>query len=152
MPLINTASQRILAAMKSRIQVSSQLKSINTYIEASYFNRVRLALLRLESPLRIQLASMRGLDIILDHHEWVCVDRAINDLPTMAWTDFDTGNRGGIHQPVSCQLRFFHNHADLICGSVLQLVERNLQDRLARIKPVQQQPSVVYLGSHSHFQ
>lgn len=133
--------------MKSRIQVSSQIKSIPTYIEATYFNRVRLALLRLESPLRIQLASMRGLDIILDRHEWVCVDRAVNDLPTMAWTDFDTRGRTGIHQPVSCQLRFFHHHADLICGSVLQLVERNLQERLSRIRPIQQPPSIVYLSS-----
>lgn len=138
--------------MKSRIHVSTQIKSIPTYIEASYFNRVRLALMRLESPLRIQLANMRGLDIILDHHEWVCVDRAINDLPTMAWTDFDTGNRGGIHEPVSCQLRFFHNHADLICGSVLQLVERNLQERLAKIRPPQQQPSIVYLGRRYQYQ
>lgn len=89
---------------------------------------------------------MRGLDIILDDHEWVCVDRAMGDMPTLAWTDFDMSLRTGLHQPVTCQLRFFHNHADLICGSILHLVDRNLEEKLIINKPYTPQPSVTYLS------
>lgn len=123
--------------MKSRLHDVPVLKAVSSYIEAYYFNRVRLALCRHSNPLRVELVNLRGLDVILTDDEWICVDRTLNDLPIFAWTDFEYKTRADLRAPVPCQLRFFHNHADLICGSVLDLLNRHLertlkQDRTAR--------------------
>lgn len=133
--------------MRSRLNDVPALKIIPSYVEATYYNRVRLALMRLGNPLRIELINTRGLDIILTDDEWVCVDRSVGDTPSLAWTGFDATERTGLHRPVSCQLRFYHSHADLICGTILDLVHRHIEKRLAVTLPVQPQRSVVYLGS-----
>jgi hypothetical protein len=112
-----------------------------------YYNRVRLALSRLENPLRIELINLRGLDIIIDDEAWVCVDRTLNDLPIFAWTDFENAARKSLYEPVQCRLRFYHNHADLICGTVLDLIHRNLDNRLAKSSDSFQPASISYLRS-----
>jgi len=88
-------------------------------IDGARYNQVRLGLLRLENPLRLKLTGLRGMDIILDDTTWVCVDRTMYDLPVLAWTDFENSNRNGLHEPVHCQLHFYHIHADLIIETVL---------------------------------
>jgi len=88
-------------------------------IDGARYNQVRLGLLRLENPLRLKLTGLRGMDIILDNHAWVCVDRTMYDLPVLAWTDFEYADRNGLHEPVHCQLHFYHIHADLIIETVL---------------------------------
>jgi hypothetical protein len=137
--------------MRSRVSDVPALKTIPSYIEATYYNRVRLALMRLGNPLRIELMNMRGLDIIITDHEWVCVDRTIGDMPTLAWTGFESAARAGLHRPVACQLRFFHNHADLICGTVLDLVHRHIEKRLAANLPAHQHRKVIYLSAQQQF-
>lgn len=117
--------------MKSRLNDVPILKAVSSYIDAVYYNRVRLSLLRLDNPLRIELINLRGLDIIIDDDTWVCVDRTLNDLPIFSWTEFELSSRDNLNQPVACQLRFYHNHADLICGTVLDLIHRNLENRLS---------------------
>ena len=77
--------------MKSRLSDVPILKSTPTCIEAMYYNRVRIALTRIDNPLRIELINLRGLDIVIDDEVWVCVDRTLNDLPIFAWTDFERG-------------------------------------------------------------
>lgn len=119
--------------MKPRLYDVPVLKAMSSYIEAHYYNRVRLALCRLGNPLRIELINLRGLDIYLDNDDWVCVDRTLNDSPIFAWTDFESQGRDNLCEPVSCQLRFYHNHADLICGTVLDLVYRNLDTQLSQL-------------------
>ena len=137
--------------MRSRLLDVPALKIIPSYVEATYYNRVRLALMRLGNPLRIELMNMRGLDIIITDQEWVCVDRSIGDMPTLAWTGFEMTAREGLHRPVACQLRFFHNHADLICGTVLDLVHRHIEKRLAATLPAEQHRGVVYLSAHQQY-
>lgn len=138
--------QRIIHRMKSRIHSASQRKSVETLLEAKYYNTVCIALNRLGGPLRIELTNMGGLDIILDEKEWVCVDRNLGDMPTFAWTDFDRSRRQSLHIPISCQLRFFLNHADLMCGTILQLVYRYLTEQLAHIHSAHQPHKILYLG------
>ena len=133
--------------MRSRLLDVPALKIIPSYVEATYYNRVRLALMRLGNPLRIELMNMRGLDIVMTDDEWVCVDRGIGDTPTLAWTGFEATTRNGLHLPVACELRFYHNHADLICGTVLDLVHRHVEKRLASTLPAEHHRKVVYLGS-----
>jgi hypothetical protein len=110
------------------------LKAIPTYIEAAYYNRVRIALNRVNNPLRLALSNLQGLDIVLQDDIWLCVDRSMNDLPILAWTDFNTRSRNSILESVPCQLRFFHSHADLVCGSVLGMAERQIEEQLAQRK------------------
>jgi hypothetical protein len=110
-----------------------------------YYNRVRIALSRLDNPLRIELINLRGLDIVIDDDVWVCVDRTLNDLPIFAWTDFDYSSRTNLFEPVACRLRFYHNHADLICGTVLDLINRNLDSRLLRLQQQTKPSKISYL-------
>ena len=119
--------------MKSRLNDIPIIKSVPSYVGATHFNRVRLSQLRLDESLRLELFSLRGLDIVIDDDAWVCIDRTLGDLPVLAWTDFDKNNRNGLHQPVPCKLRFYHNHADLICGTVLDDLGRILERRLSKL-------------------
>ncbi|MGD8558881.1 MAG: hypothetical protein PVG89_03605 [Gammaproteobacteria bacterium] len=120
--------------MKSRLNDIPIIKSVPSYVGATHFNRVRLSQLRLDKSLRLELFSLRGLDIVIEDDAWVCIDRTLGDLPVLAWTEFDRKNRKGLHQPVPCKLRFYHNHADLICGTVLDDLGRLLERRLAKLR------------------
>ena len=131
--------------MKSRLSDVPILKSTPTFIEAMYYNRVRIGLSRIDNPLRIELINLRGLDIVIDDEAWVCVDRTLNDLPIFAWTDFEYSARKSLFEPIACRLRFYHNHADLICGTVLDLINRNLDARLSRLQEKNKPSSVSYL-------
>lgn len=113
-------------------------------IEADKFNRVRLGLLRLENPLRFALPGLRGMDVIINDKAWICVDRTLYDLPVLAWTEFETLDRMGLHDPVRCKLYHYHVHANVIAGTVLNTVDRLLQERLrSQRNPVA--PCVSYL-------
>lgn len=126
--------------MKSKFNGIPVLKAIPTYIEAVYYNRVRIALNRVNNPLRLALPNLQGLDFILEDDVWMCVDRSMNDLPILAWTDFNTRSRSSILESVPCQLRFFHSHADLVCGSVLGMAERQIEEHLAERKKLKSDP------------
>jgi hypothetical protein len=95
----------------------SRLEALPTYwrgrgeIKAEYFNRARLALLRLGSPLRLPLPRLRGLDLVLTDDCWVCVDRSLNDVPVIAWLDFASHGRISLVAPIACELRHYHAHA-----------------------------------------
>lgn len=131
--------------MRSRLSDVPILKTTPTIIEAMYYNRVRIALSRIDNPLRIELINLRGLDIVIDDEVWVCVDRTLNDMPIFAWTDFEYSARNNLFEPITCRLRFYHNHADLICGTVLDLIYRNLDARLSRLQEQNQPTQVSYL-------
>ncbi len=99
-------------------------------IEAACYNRVRLALLRIENPLRIALARHRGLEIILRDDSWLCVDSLAEDQPVMAWCEFQIHARDNLFEPIVCNLWLYHHCAGLITGSALddlhQVVEQQL--------------------------
>lgn len=135
--------------MKSRLNDIPIIKSVPSYVGATHFNRVRLSQIRLDESLRLELFSLRGLDIIIENDAWVCIDRTLGDLPVLAWTDFDKNNRNGLHQPVPCKLRFYHNHADLICGTVLDDLGRILERRLSKLR-YKSSRKIVYLRRIRH--
>jgi len=80
------------------------MRSLPKSVDAKYYNRVRLALLRLANPLRVSLDALGDADIILADREWLCVDRSRDDLPLLAWRDFEFRERAGLHKPVQCTL------------------------------------------------
>ena len=134
--------------MYSKFNDIPVLKAVPTYIEAAYYNRVRIALNRISNPLRLPLINLQGLDFILQDDVWICVDRSMNDLPILAWTDFNLRDRSSLLASVACQLRFFHSHADLVCGSVLGMAERQIEQQLLRRKkPISEPCDIRYIHS-----
>ncbi len=113
----------------------SRLDSIQPYsthparVPAERYNLVRLALRRLENPIRLQLPRLRTLDLILEDDAWVIVDRSLNDIPIMAWTHFE--NRTSLHDPVCCTQRHYHAHAGVIMASAWKSMDSLLAERLA---------------------
>lgn len=117
---------------KSRLNEIPTLKSLPGTVEAARFNRVRLALTRLENPLRIALPGLRSMDFILENQVWAIVDRNHNDIPVVAWTDFE--HRATLHQPIHCVVRVYHLHADAITEQALQKLDNILTIRLKQNK------------------
>ncbi len=118
--------------MPGTIDTIRTLRVMPKVIEAAHYNQVRLALLRLGNPLRAALPDHRGLEMILDNRQWLCVDSNFEDLPIMAWADFDTREHNrAIHATVPCQLHLYHMHAGLVMGSALDALSRALAEQLA---------------------
>jgi hypothetical protein len=117
--------------MRSRLPNIPVLRSVNATIGAEQFNRTRLALMRLENPLRLVLPGLRGLDMMIERDTWLCIDRTLNDLPVLAWTDFQVAGRG-LHEPVACRSLYFHAYANVIVKTALADVHRILNERLRR--------------------
>lgn len=113
---------------RSRLSDIPTLKTLPATVTAERFNRVRLALRRLENPLRIELPKLRSLDFILEDDMWAIIDRDLNDIPVLAWTDFE--HRTALHQPVPCTLRYYHAHADVVMDKALQRLDEILRARL----------------------
>lgn len=113
---------------RSRLNEIPTLRSRPTAVTAERYNRVRLALLRLENPLRVELPKLRSLDFILENGIWAIVDRDLNDIPVAAWTDF--AHRSSLHHPVQCTLRYYHTHADAIIEKALQKLDEILSAML----------------------
>lgn len=99
-------------------------------IEAATFNQARLALLRVDNPLRVSLKGHRCLDVILSQEQWLCVDSCNNDQPIMAWREFEVQHRDALHQPINCKLYLYHTHAGLIMGTARDCLAQVLTDLL----------------------
>ena len=115
---------------KSRLNDIPTLKSLPATVAVARYNRVRLALKRVENPMRIELPGLRSMDFILEDQVWAIVDRDLNDIPVVAWTDFEP--RSSLHQPVHCTMRIYHLHADAIVEQALEKLDEILE---ARLKP-----------------
>lgn len=135
--------------MKSRIEDVPKLRTVSTEIESIRFNQVRLGLIRLGGPIRMKLPGLRGMDVIIDGQAWVCVDRTLYDLPVLAWTDFRSEHRNGIHEPVQCLLHYYHVHADLITETVLATIVSVLAERMEEKFPARA-PAVFDFQARRH--
>jgi hypothetical protein len=116
----------------SRLNDIPILRTFPGTVAPDRYNRVRLALVRLQNPLRIELPGLRSLDMILENEVWAIVDRDLNDIPVIAWTEFE--RRSALHQPIHCTLRFYHAHGDIILDMALQKLDEILSARLAKIQ------------------
>lgn len=100
-------------------------------VEAADYNLVRLALARLGNPLRLELVGdLCCLEVWLGDDYWLCRDACRGQQPMLAWTSFELAARSGLHQPVACELHFYHHHAGLVMGEVLQSIRGELEARL----------------------
>lgn len=115
------------------------LRTLPKTIEAAYFNRARLALIRVGNPLRLTLPGLRGLEAIVSDDNWLVLDSQGSGNPVLAWCDFEAASRNALHKPVRCQLKLYHIHAGLIMGPALEALQSALQEILApTAQPVSQ--------------
>ncbi len=117
-----------------------------TAMEALYFNRAKLALNRLNSQLRLPIPGLKTLDLIVQENAWIVVDRAFNDVPVIAWSDFDADTRDTLHQPIRCRLRLYHAHASIILGRVLKAMDELLDQRLHQTEAASGSGILVFPG------
>ncbi len=116
-------------AMTRSLQELTPLRSMQKLIEAHCYNHARLALRRASQPVRVSLPRHRCLEVIVEDHGWLCVDSAQDDLPILAWHDFDTTrHNAALHEPVPCQLDLYHMQAGLIMGTALEALDEALAD------------------------
>ena len=102
---------------------------------ASYYNHVQLALKRLGDEIRLSIPKLKHLDLILQKNAWIIVDRALNDVPVVAWTDFETGNRDNLHEPITCKVKHYHANAIMIMNRTLEAMDLLLGEQLAELLP-----------------
>ena len=114
--------------LRSRLDDIPIYSRAPAWIPAARYNRVRLALRRIASPLRVELPGLKHLDLILEDNVWAVVDRVLNDVPVVAWTEF--AHRDDLHTPINCELRYYHAHAELVANRALELCDRLLEERL----------------------
>lgn len=99
-------------------------------LEAAHFNRVQLALKRLGEGLRLEIPGLKTLDLILQRDAWIVVDRAFNDIPVAAWTDFERERPDDLNAPVHCRIRLYHANAGVVLSQVLAEMRRKVAEWL----------------------
>lgn len=105
------------------------IRALPKTIEASCYNRVLLALARFGEPLEVELPALR-MTMRAERRVWLGRS-LINELPLMAWLDFQVMDRG-LHEPVPCRLHLYHFHAGLLAGHVPRCLAAALEERLGR--------------------
>jgi hypothetical protein len=99
-------------------------------VSAKLYNLWRRVKLHFSLPIRIPLEGYRGLVMALEEHEWVVVDERQNDMPVLAWIEFEDQGRDAIHLPVKCKLNHYHFAAEKIRTHSLELMETALEEKL----------------------
>ena len=119
--------------MKSYLDDIPVYASTRSSVSAEHFNLVQIALKRLGSPIRLELPKLRTLDFLLDEETWIIIDRNLNDIPVMAWLDFETKDRS-LHAPLACTLNTYHAHASIIQPRVIEAMTLLLGEKLAELE------------------
>jgi hypothetical protein len=131
--------------MSGRLDDIPVFERKQTTVPAADFNLVQIALNRLGEPLHIPLTVLRSLELILERESWIVVDRDLNDIPILAWTDFQSGGRTTLHAPIPCQLKTYHLHAPVILEQVTAFMEQELETRLSELQKACEIENVVPL-------
>lgn len=117
--------------MNGRLDDIPIYELIESSVAAPNYNQVQIAFKRLGEPIEIPLTGLRHLELILDRDAWIVVDHDMNDIPILAWTDFQVEGRSALHEPVPCYLKTYHMHAKVILKRVTEFMEQELAARLA---------------------
>ena len=120
--------------MKSQLENLPRYSTEDTHLPAAIYNKVKLGLFRIGNPLRFSIHGLRHLEIVIDHETWICRDVSLNDIPVLAWTDFNTSERSNLHNPVPCKLYTYHAHAMLIIDTLLEQLDIELTKKLPQNK------------------
>ncbi|MFQ5468699.1 MAG: hypothetical protein ACE5EH_00185 [Gammaproteobacteria bacterium] len=110
-------------------------------LDANHYNHVHVALNRLGESLRIKIPGLKTLELILLRDAWIVVDRAFNDIPVVAWTDFEADHRSSLHEPINCAIKVFHANAGMILRQAIEKMDVILTEKL--VEGVKEEGSVV---------
>jgi hypothetical protein len=132
--------------MSTRIENVPKLRTVPASIAAELYNTALLTTLRLESPFRIRLTGLRTIDVVINRHTWVCLDRSMYDLPALAWTCINQNNRSALHTPVECELNYYHIHANISAHKVLDNLHSALKEALVSATPNQPGKIITFPG------
>lgn len=116
--------------MRSRLDNIPVYDTRECPIRVQDYNLVKIALKRLGSPIRIEIPNLRSLDFILEDELWVIVDRSLNDVPVIAWLDFQDKGRNSLHKDILCERRTYHTHAMIIVDKALEALQLLLGEKL----------------------
>ena len=103
-------------------------------VDAGYFNQAQIALKRGGQIIRFKIPTLNHLDLIIQNDAWIVVDRVLNDMPVVAWTDFVIEDRDNLHQPVPCEIRIYHFAARMVFQTTLDAMENHLRQSLTEVK------------------
>ena len=116
--------------MYTRHNEIQPLQSTSSNVNAVYYNHVQTALKRINNSLRYHIPTLKHLDLILHEDAWIVVDTVLNDMPILAWTNFEIEHRQNLHEPIKCKIKFFHYAADMIMDKTLEAMELLLGEEL----------------------
>jgi len=102
-------------------------------MDALHYNAVRISLSRFGNPLSLHLASLPGMDILLDDETWIVTDRSVRDKPLLAWLDFNTSNRESLFATVPCKINLYRPHSSFMIDKVLEQLYFTLNGKLSRL-------------------
>lgn len=114
----------------SRVEGMPVYAQYDEMVSAKLYNLWRRVKLHFDLPLRIPLEGYRDLVMILETHEWVCADGSQNDMPVLAWVEFEDQGRDAIHLAVKCKLNHYHYAASKVHGPSLEIMESTLEKKL----------------------
>jgi len=129
--------------MYSRHDEVPELSSRDGKVDALYYNHVQTALKRLSdnhtgvNEIRLTIPKLKHLDLVLQKDAWVIVDRALNDYPIAAWTNFQTEHRESLHEPIHCEIRLFHYAASMVLKRTLEAMDTLIEAALKQQLPEQ---------------
>ncbi len=106
--------------IRERIEAMPLFDRAPHQVPAACFNQARLAMLRLDCGMRLPVDGLHHLELIVERDAWVAVDVRQNDVPVLAWVDFETGARSSLHLPVACQRVVFDARARELETQILQ--------------------------------
>lgn len=116
--------------MKSQLENLPRYSTDDTSLPAPLYNKVKLGLLRISNPLLFSIHGLRHLDVVLDNETWICRDVSLNNIPILAWTDFNLNERSSLHKPIDCKLYTYHAHAMLVVDTLLEQIDIELTKNL----------------------
>ena len=58
----------------------------------------------------------------------------IQVIQVLAWTEFQSGGRSTLHEPVPCRLKTYNMHATVILERVSEFMEKELASRIAALQ------------------
>ena len=92
-------------------------------MDALYFNHVQTVLKKLGPQIRLRIPKLKHLELIIQKDGWIVVDLALSEFPILCWTDFQSQHRDNLHEPVKCEVRYFHYGASMIYNKTLEGME-----------------------------
>lgn len=104
------------------------------------FNVVRLGILRLGAPLTLNLDGIKGLRCVLDDHAWVFMDRFVDNMPLLAWMNFES--RSTLTEMIPCELRLYHFQAGMLTDKALETLKLGISLQLNQANPIMTKATV----------